>query len=132
MLYGILLESCRDGICTTFGQETWKRIVEELEFEHETFTILGRYEENMIERIAECKSFFTFFFRNSNGLAAGTETDERLPIGPASYPNILGFESRFGSPETSKLFETSLVKVTLYTSLRKPVPSIRLFFKTPF
>jgi hypothetical protein len=61
MLYGILLESCRDGISTVFGQQTWKRIVQELNLEHETFTILGRYEENMIERIAECKSFFPFF-----------------------------------------------------------------------
>lgn len=61
MLYGILLESCRDGISTVFGQENWKRIVQELNFEHETFTILGRYDESMIERIAECKSFFTFF-----------------------------------------------------------------------
>jgi len=90
MLYGILLESCRDGICTVFGHETWKRIVQELNFPHETFSILGRYEENMIERIAECKSFFTFFFRNLNGLAADTELDERLSIGSASYASVLG------------------------------------------
>lgn len=55
MLYGILLESCRDGISATFGRQTWKRIVQELNLGHETFTILGRYEENLIERIAECK-----------------------------------------------------------------------------
>ena len=61
MLYGILLESCRDGISTVYGQQIWKRIVQELNFEHETFTILGRYEENVIERIAECESCFTFF-----------------------------------------------------------------------
>jgi hypothetical protein len=90
MLYGILLESCRDGICTVFGHETWKRIVEELNFQHETFALLGRYEENMIERIAECKSFFTFFFRNFNGLAADREIDERLPIGSASCASVLG------------------------------------------
>lgn len=61
MLYGILLESCRDGISTAFGQQTWRRIVQELNFEHETFTILGRYEEKMIEKIAECESFFNYF-----------------------------------------------------------------------
>ncbi len=61
MLYGILLESCRDGISTVYGQETWKRIVQELNFEHGTFATLGRYEENMIERMAECESFFAFF-----------------------------------------------------------------------
>lgn len=59
MLYGILLESCRDGISTVFGEQTWKRIVQELNFGHDTFTILGRYEENLIEKIAECKLFFT-------------------------------------------------------------------------
>ena len=62
MLYGILLESCRDGISTVFGQQTWKRIVQELSLGHETFTILGSYEETLIERIAECKPFFTFLF----------------------------------------------------------------------
>ena len=55
MLYGILLESCRDGISTEFGQHTWKKIVQELNLGHETFTILGRYEENLIERIADCE-----------------------------------------------------------------------------
>ncbi|CAF0824330.1 unnamed protein product [Adineta ricciae] len=54
MLYGILLESCRDGIIVAYGHETWKRIVQELGFEHETFTILGRYNEDIIQRIAEC------------------------------------------------------------------------------
>lgn len=62
MLYGILLESCRDGISIVFGQQTWKRIVQELSLGHETFTILGSYDENLIERIAECKSFFTFLY----------------------------------------------------------------------
>ena len=57
MLYGILLESCRDGISTVFGRHTWRRIVQELNLGHETFTILGRYEENLIEKIAECKLF---------------------------------------------------------------------------
>ena len=61
MLYGILLESCRDGISTTYGQQTWKRIVLELNLEHETFTILGKYEEDLVEKIAECKSLFIFF-----------------------------------------------------------------------
>jgi len=85
MLYGILLESCRDGISTAFGQHTWKRIVQELNFGHETFTILGRYDENLIERIAECKSFLTFlFFRNLKGPAAAMEMATSLSIGSAS------------------------------------------------
>jgi hypothetical protein len=56
MLYGILLESARDGICLGYGSQIWKKIVQELNFEHESFTTLGRYEDNLIERIAECKN----------------------------------------------------------------------------
>ncbi len=55
MIYGILLESCRDGICETYGVAIWKRIVQDLNLEHETFTTLGRYEESIVERCAECK-----------------------------------------------------------------------------
>ena len=55
MIYGILLESCRDGVCETYGIATWKRIVQDLNFEHETFTTLGRYDETVIERVAECE-----------------------------------------------------------------------------
>ena len=60
MLYGILLESCRDGISTVYGIQTWRRIVQELGLGHETFTILGGYEEDLIERIAICKWCFIF------------------------------------------------------------------------
>jgi len=52
------LESARDGICLGYGTQTWKKIVQELNFEHESFTTLGRYEDNLIERIAECKLIF--------------------------------------------------------------------------
>lgn len=55
MIYGILLESIRDGITTVHGDAAWKRIVQDLNLEHETFTTLGRYDETAIERIAECK-----------------------------------------------------------------------------
>ena len=55
MLYGILLESCRDGIINAYGHETWKRIVQELGFENEAFTMFGRYNEDLIQRIAECE-----------------------------------------------------------------------------
>ncbi|CAF1002502.1 unnamed protein product [Rotaria sordida] len=54
MIYGILLESCRDGICHTYGTSVWQRLVEELSFESESFTTLGRYDETLIERLAEC------------------------------------------------------------------------------
>jgi hypothetical protein len=60
MLYGILLESARDGICLGYGNQIWKKIVQELNFEHESFTTLGRYEDNLIERIAECKRLFFY------------------------------------------------------------------------
>lgn len=64
MIYGILLESCRDGVCEVYGQTTWKRIVQELNFEHESFTTLGRYDETLIEKVAECKKilFCIHFF----------------------------------------------------------------------
>ncbi len=55
MIYGILLESCRDGVCEVYGETIWKRIVQELNFEHESFTTLGRYDETLIEKVAECK-----------------------------------------------------------------------------
>ncbi|CAF5047978.1 unnamed protein product, partial [Rotaria socialis] len=51
MIYGILLESCRDGICHAYGSATWQRVVEELNFESESFTTLGRYDEALVERI---------------------------------------------------------------------------------
>ncbi|CAF3771198.1 unnamed protein product [Rotaria sp. Silwood1] len=54
MLYGILLESARDGICLSYGNHIWKKIVQELNFEHESFATLGRYEDNLIDKIAEC------------------------------------------------------------------------------
>lgn len=56
MIYGMLLESCRDGVCEVYGVAVWKRIVQELNFEHESFTTLGRYDESLIEKIAECKT----------------------------------------------------------------------------
>ena len=56
MIYGILLESCRDGVCEVYGLATWKRIVQDLNLDHETFTTLGRYDETIIERAAECKN----------------------------------------------------------------------------
>ncbi|CAF0908758.1 unnamed protein product, partial [Didymodactylos carnosus] len=54
MLYGILLESARDGVRSVYGHQTWRRIVQELNFEHDSFTTLGRYDEDLIEKIALC------------------------------------------------------------------------------
>ena len=59
MIYGILLESIRDGINKVHGDAAWKRIVQDLNFEHETFTTLGRYDEALIERIAECEKIWS-------------------------------------------------------------------------
>ncbi|CAF3352420.1 unnamed protein product [Rotaria sp. Silwood1] len=53
MIYGILLESCRYGVREVYGHETWKRIVQEMNFEHESFTTLGRYDESLIEKISQ-------------------------------------------------------------------------------
>lgn len=53
MIYGILLESCRHGICQLYGQATWRNIVQELRFEHDSFTTLVRYDESLLEKIAE-------------------------------------------------------------------------------
>ena len=55
MLYGILFESARHGICLNYGEHIWKKIVEELQFEHESFSTLGRYEDCFMENIAKCK-----------------------------------------------------------------------------
>lgn len=62
MIYGILLESCRDGICQVYGSATWQRVVEELSLESETFTTLGRYDEALVERIAECRIDFFLIY----------------------------------------------------------------------
>ena len=53
MIYGILLESSRYGINEVYGQEIWKTIVRELNLEHESFTTLGRYDDLLIEKIAD-------------------------------------------------------------------------------
>ncbi len=66
MIYGILLESCKDGVCEAYGLATWKRIVQELNFEHESFTTLGRYDESVIERVAECNIILFYFIRYRN------------------------------------------------------------------
>ena len=83
MLYGILLESARDGICLSYGDQVWKRIVEELNFEHDSFTTLGRYEDNLIEKIAECKTkdpFYRFLFISNLFSFLKTKTQKVWPI----------------------------------------------------
>ena len=64
MVYGILLESVRGGICLAYGNQVWKKVVEELDLEHESFTTLGHYEDNLIERMAECNELLLFVFFN--------------------------------------------------------------------
>ena len=58
MIYGILLESVRDGICSNYGNDIWKQIVEELCLEYESFSIHHQYNDNLIERIAECNQIY--------------------------------------------------------------------------
>lgn len=84
MIYGMLLESIRDGICTCHGEGAWKRIVQDLNFEYETFTTLGRYDEAIIERIAECeKILFEVFFLGFDRMEKDTRSSLVVSLGLA-------------------------------------------------
>ncbi|CAF0865964.1 unnamed protein product [Adineta steineri] len=54
MLYGIILESARDGVIVFHGDSLWKRIVHELNLPSETFQLFARYEEKILFDICEC------------------------------------------------------------------------------
>jgi hypothetical protein len=55
MLYGIILESVRDGILLFYGDRVWKCIVSELKLPSETFDLFERYDHKIIFNICECK-----------------------------------------------------------------------------
>ncbi|CAF4341093.1 unnamed protein product [Adineta steineri] len=61
MLYGIILESARDGVIVFHGDSLWKRIVHELNLPSETFQLFARYEEKILFDICECKYIYTSF-----------------------------------------------------------------------
>lgn len=58
MLYGIILESARDGIILSYGLNVWKRIVHELELPSETFDFFTRYNDKILINISDCKYLF--------------------------------------------------------------------------
>ncbi|CAF1362306.1 unnamed protein product, partial [Didymodactylos carnosus] len=53
LIYGLILESARDGICVFYGTQTWKRVVQELGLPHDTFVFAERYDDRLLERIAQ-------------------------------------------------------------------------------
>ncbi len=48
MLYGIILESVRNGIILSYGLSIWKRIVHDIELPSETFDRLKHYNDDLI------------------------------------------------------------------------------------
>jgi hypothetical protein len=61
MLYGIILESARDGVIVFHGDNVWKRIVQELQLPSETFQLFARYDHKIIFDICECKYVYRLF-----------------------------------------------------------------------
>jgi len=55
MLYGIILDSARDGVILSYGLNVWKRIVNELELPSETFDLFTHYNDNIMLGICDCK-----------------------------------------------------------------------------
>ena len=55
MIYGIILESARDGVIIFYGDKVWKRIVHELKLPSETFELFVRYDHKLMFEICECK-----------------------------------------------------------------------------
>ena len=61
MLYGIILDSARDGIILSYGWNIWKRVVNELKLPSDTFDLFTHYSENIMFSICECKFKYRFF-----------------------------------------------------------------------
>jgi guanylate cyclase len=55
MLYGIILDSARDGVILSYGLNVWKRIVYELKLPSETFDLFTHYSDNIMLNICDCK-----------------------------------------------------------------------------
>ncbi len=58
MLYGIILDSARDGVILSYGLNIWKRIVRELELPSETFNVFIHYNDNIMLNICDCKYLY--------------------------------------------------------------------------
>lgn len=61
MLYGIILDTVRDGILRSYGSNMWKRIVHEVKLPSEVFDFHLRYEDHLLINICDCK--FSLIFR---------------------------------------------------------------------
>lgn len=59
MLYGIILESARNGIILTYGLNMWKRIVQELDLSSESFDFYTHYPDTLMLNICDCMSKYT-------------------------------------------------------------------------
>lgn len=54
MLYGIILESVRNGIVLDYGLNTWKRIVQEVDLPSDTFDLFTHYPDVLMLSICDC------------------------------------------------------------------------------
>ncbi|CAF3508240.1 unnamed protein product [Rotaria sordida] len=54
MLYGIVMDTIRDGILRSYGAIMWKRIVKEVNLPFETFEFYSRYDDNLLIKICDC------------------------------------------------------------------------------
>lgn len=57
MLYGVILESARDGIILSHGLNIWKRIVNELELPSNEFDFFTHYSDQLMLNICDCEFF---------------------------------------------------------------------------
>ena len=54
MLYGLVLDSARDGIIFQYGVNVWKRVVHELKLPADTFDLFTHYNDQLLLNISEC------------------------------------------------------------------------------
>ncbi|CAF1455606.1 unnamed protein product, partial [Didymodactylos carnosus] len=100
MLYGIILESARDGICLFYGVETWKRVVEEVNLPQDTFNFVGQYDDSILKQIAEnSKGYWNkLIYDDTSCLKAST------PIYNDSFSVFIMIKDRFSYRQTLKNF----------------------------
>ncbi|CAF4671083.1 unnamed protein product [Rotaria sp. Silwood1] len=54
MLYGIVMDTIRDGILRSYGAIMWKRVVHEVNLPFETFEFYSRYDDSLLIKICDC------------------------------------------------------------------------------
>ncbi|CAF0994539.1 unnamed protein product [Adineta ricciae] len=54
MLYGLVLDSARDGIIFQYGSNVWKRVIHELKLPSDTFDLFTHYNDQLLLNISEC------------------------------------------------------------------------------